>query len=415
MANNRIFYPVHMVAVKEDDGTTNFDYDDSVHGVQTMSMTTDFNLTQTNELGTQTIYANVEGVPNIQVSLSKALDGWPTPYLLATQKATAPTLIARSKVRSTIGAAVYPDDQTNSSGDATAVCLISGAFVDSISYNFSTDGNFTEDTTFVANDKLWYRRKASNDPTSNDFNASHVPGYGEDDLRSNLPSLVWNSYIPNIDSPIAPLGIATSIDFDFSLPEGTLTPDRNGAVDHRDCTVMPPEIAGFTTSGTNPRTGDQYAAHVSSFTCSVSLSREDLLELGRRGPYYRAATFPVEVTSELSATATEGDLVSALEFGIFGTGLTRCSGIGVNTKDRTIRVVLCEGLRLYLGTKNRLQSVGYSGGDAEGGNVTISYTYTNFNDFTVMHENDPHYTGNKSGPFYSWDQRNVYLQQDENA
>jgi hypothetical protein len=102
MPNNRIFYPVHMVAIKNNDGNLNFALGDEVHGVQSMSMTTNFNTEQTNELGTQTIYENVEGTPDVEVSLSKVLDGYPTPYLLSTQAAIAPTLIARSAVRCAI-------------------------------------------------------------------------------------------------------------------------------------------------------------------------------------------------------------------------------------------------------------------------------------------------------------------------
>ena len=156
MSNNRIFYPVHMVAMKGNDGNLTFALGDEVHGVQSMSMTTNFNIERTNELGTQTIYANVEGIPEVEVSLSKVIDGHPTPYMLATQLADTPTLIARSAVRCDLAGAIFGDTSTNSSGSPESVVAISGAYVDSISYNFTTDGNFTEDTTYVANDKLWF-------------------------------------------------------------------------------------------------------------------------------------------------------------------------------------------------------------------------------------------------------------------
>ena len=38
-----------------------------------------------------------------------------------------------------------------------------------------------------------------------------------------------------------------------------------------------------------------------------------------------------------------------------------------------IRVVTCEGTAIYLGNQNKLASVSYGGGDAGGGNVTVSY------------------------------------------
>ena len=40
----------------------------------------------------------------------------------------------------------------------------------------------------------------------------------------------------------------------------------------------------------------------------------------------------------------------------------------------------------------------YAGGDAGGGNVTVTYSYTTFNDFTVMHPLDP-------APLWDWSQR----------
>ena len=414
MANNRIFYPVHMVAIKDEDGDINFAVEDAVHGVQSMAMTTNFNVDQTNELGTQTIYENVEGTPDVEVSVSKVLDGHPTPFLLSTQSSEHPTLISRSAVRCTIGAAIYPDTASHCSGEPETAVAISGAYVDSVSYNFNTDSNFNEDSTYVANDKLWWKASLGV--------GGGTPGCNLDgDSKTGLPPIQFNAAIPLVDKPLAEGGIARGQDFDFTVNTGASPvgqpvingEDSNGAINHPDTTVMPCEIAGFAADGTNPTgVGGQYGAHVSSFTASVSLGREDVLELGRRGPYFRAATFPVEVTSELQATAAEGDLVSALDGGIYGTGLGKCASAGTNTKDRTIRVVLCEGLRLYLGVRNRLQSVGYSGGDADGGNVTISYTYTNYNDFTVMHENDPAYdfggpVGGGSGVF-QWEDRYQY-------
>ena len=44
-------------------------------------------------------------------------------------------------------------------------------------------------------------------------------------------------------------------------------------------------------------------------------------------------------------------------------------------------------------TKNKLQSVNYGGGDTGGGNVSVSYTYSNFNSFAVTHSGDPHASG----------------------
>jgi hypothetical protein len=76
-----------------------------------------------------------------------------------------------------------------------------------------------------------------------------------------------------------------------------------------------------------------------------------------------------------------------------------------NLADNKIRISTCEGLRVYLGEKNKLASVSYGGGDAGGGNVSVTYSYTTFNDFTVLHKND---NFNPSGTGW-WDARATYM------
>jgi hypothetical protein len=44
---------------------------------------------------------------------------------------------------------------------------------------------------------------------------------------------------------------------------------------------------------------------------------------------------------------------------------------------------------VQLGNKNKLTSISYGGGDAGGGNATITYSFTNSNDFVVLHSGDP--------------------------
>ena len=50
--------------------------------------------------------------------------------------------------------------------------------------------------------------------------------------------------------------------------------------------------------------------------------------------------------------------------------------------NKQIKIVLCDGTVIDLGTKNKLTSVNYTGGDTGGGNATITYSYQTFNDFT---------------------------------
>jgi len=86
-------------------------------------------------------------------------------------------------------------------------------------------------------------------------------------------------------------------------------------------------------------------------------------------------------------------------------GTDPCTDIQDNLSNEVIRIATCEGTRIYLGNKNKLASINYGGGDAGGGNVTVTYSYTTFNDFTVLHPQDP--TSQSSG---WWETRSGYLQ-----
>ena len=123
--------------------------------------------------------------------------------------------------------------------------------------------------------------------------------------------------------------------------------------------------------------------HLQSFSCSTDLGREDVLELGRKNPYARTANFPVEVTCEIEAVTTSGDFITALEDG--DPAINNTAASGNNTSEENIHFVLRGGYSFDLGKKNRLSSVSYGGGDATGGNVSCTYSYTNFNDLDVKY------------------------------
>ena len=116
--------------------------------------------------------------------------------------------------------------------------------------------------------------------------------------------------------------------------------------------------------------GPADSRHLQNISISADFGRENILELGRFGPYYKYATFPFEVTSEFEVIATSGDLVSV-------------SGNAENLTDRTIVIKDQAGTVIDLGTKNKLTSVSYSGGDTGGGNATVSFSYSTFNDIKV--------------------------------
>lgn len=382
-SNKRIFYPAHVVAVKPDsDANYTFGAEDALHGVQSVGITTNINLEPLFQLGVLEIYENVEDIPDVEVTLNKLLDGNPLILHKATEDATQPTLVGRSTCKCTFGAAIYSDTSLSASGTELSTLACSGMFVSSVSYTFGVDGSFTEDVTMVGNNKFWYNQASQDDIGTGN------PQYGETDGKT-LPSITWNAQLAPGESPLASVGIARGEDFMFEAT-GIKTLDSNRAINDADTTVLPPEVYGISNSGLNEKTnGADFDAHIQSITVSFDYGRESIDELGRRGPYHRNAAFPTEVSCEITAIATEGDLFSATEDGVFGTTSVGCGSTGRNVNNRTIRIASCDGTRIYLGRKNKLSSVNYSGGDTGGGNVTISYTFSTFNDCTVMHSQDP--------------------------
>jgi hypothetical protein len=246
-------------------------------------------------------------------------------------------------------------------------------YVSSVSYTFNVDDNFTEDVTLVGNDKVWL----------------NTPDFG-DTLNPNLPTPDWGANMTSSPTPIGQGGVNRKENFLWTAT-GTGT-DTNGMNADPDATILPPDVFGISSTGVNDKTADVYGAHVSSITVSVDLGRETIDELGRFAPYYRFISFPTEVTCDIEVTSSSGDMVSATEDGIWTTG-TACGDNLGNLKNRTIRIATCEGTRLYLGLKNKLSSVNYTGGDAGGGNVSVTYSFQTLNDFTVVHSGDPHASG----------------------
>lgn len=329
MANKRIFYAVQQVGFSK----VGLNTYTSVHGLQSLGINTKFNLEQVFEMGQISIYENIENIPDIEVTMEKCLDGYPLIYHLATNGATSASLSGRSNVKATVGLSIYSDTQDSASGTPLAQCTMSGVFVSALNYNFETQGNCNESVTLVGNNKVW-----NNTFTATAFN--------------------------NNDSPSAATGVQR----------------RENVIFGSAGSKLPQDIPGISASGTNERTnGQDFDAHISSIKVSTNLGREQLFELGRRGPYHRFVTFPIEVKCDIEVISTAGDSVTALE------------DAESNLTDRTIIVTTDDSTYVDLGTRNKLSSVTYGGANAgvNGGNATVTYSYSNFNDLTVTQDNDP--------------------------
>jgi hypothetical protein len=343
---NRIFYACQQAGIAIV-GTTAYT---PIRGLQSIGMTTTFDLEKIFQIGMLSLYENIEQIPDIEVTLEKVLDGNPLIYHLATQGSPATTLTGRSAIKCMVGVSIFQDTQDAASGAPVSQVVMSGMSVSSLSFTFPVEGSFTESVTLIGNDKVW---------------------------STSAPYSFSGAFL-NTETPPGAGGVNQRQDMLFTpLTNGT---DVNGAASDVNCTVLPGGtngIPGITSSGTNSTLG----THVQNISCSVDLGREAIFELGRRAPYFRFIGFPVDVTTDIEVLSTQGDLISATEAGYVSAG--------VNQSDKTIRIATAEGTRINLGTKNKLANVSYGGGDTGGGNVTVTYSYTNANDFAVAHTGDP--------------------------
>ena len=306
---NRIFYAVQQVAIGTTAGTYRV-----LKGVQSVSMTTTFNLEQAFELGQLEIYENIEGVPSVEMTINRLLDGTALAYVLAAGSySNADDINLASTNEFTARLGIW-DEASDSfaNGNPVNQVTISGAFISNVSYTLGVDGNFTEELGITATDKAWYNDCDAASAWADDYTAGAFAG--------------------NNDSP------------DFA-----------GGVQRREY---------FDTGSTIPSIIPEGRNRLQSVSISADFGREDLFELGSKGPFAKVATFPLEVTCSIEVLSSGGDLVSAAAEGC-ATGLTSCD-VNNNLTDETIIIKTCDGTQIDLGTKNKLSSVSYGGGDAGG-------------------------------------------------
>lgn len=366
-ANRRIFYGIQSIGFSRYGSTTYIE----AHGVQSVGITTTFNLEAVSELGQVEVYENIEVLPEIEMTAEKVIDGYPPLVCLATAGSPNASLVGRSNVRTTIALNVFSDFQTSASGTSISEVTLSGMYWASTNFNLAVDGNYTEAFSAVGNDKVWR------------------------DIAGGA-TMLFSGFFTGNDSPFALTagsgGVQRRQDMIFypigngsPAAESLTTLDENGQL-AAFLTILPPDVDGISPSGTNNRdSGGNFSSHVGDITVGVTLGRDAIYEQGRRGPYHRFANFPIEVTTEINVTATKWDNVTALADGLYTSG----PNAGNNTTNRSIRIRCREGLFLNLGTKNKLQSTTYSGGDTGGGNVNVQYTYQTQSKLDITHPRDP--------------------------
>ena len=347
-----------------------------VHGLQSVGIDTNFNLEQAFELGQLSLYENIEDIPDISVSMQKFLDGYSLLYHLGASytdaagngnelASTKTTLSGRADTRADVRMVINATtDEAVTAGDsAVSELYCSGMYISSISYTIPTDGTCTEDVSFVGNNKKWIINPDANDA---------LLLAGDSGVHDDFGSIFGS------DEPNAPGNHVLRREDVVTTTSGV----TGGASIYS--TVVPSIIAGVSAGATiggrvvtNAGLVNTDNVHLNSFTCSTDLGREAINQLGTRTPYNRYVSFPTEVTAAIEVTATAGDNIDAVETA------------RANLSNHEICIVLADSTVLHLGKKNKVSSVSYGGGDAGGGNATITYNFSNFNDLVVLHSGDP--------------------------
>jgi len=292
------------------------------YGMQTTSISTAFNTEDVFQIGQLDAYENVETIPEIEVTMERVLDGTVPLWLMCTDSQYTSLKGRTADFKVDLAVNVYPDTQDSAAGtDEDAVVTCSGMYVSSVSYSLTTDGNFTESLTLVGNDKTWTDAEGIPDghfPTSDAFYADKVakPANG-------------------VGS-----GVQRSEDFDAA---GSTLPTDISADDH-----------------------------IQSLDVSADIGREDIYELGSKAPYYRAVTFPIEVTCSFEVITSEGDKVEALSD-------------RDNLSAQSIIIKTDGGLTIDLGSNNKLTNVSFGDFTTGGDSVTCTFEYANSNSLTISH------------------------------
>lgn len=326
--NDRIFYACQAVAITPTGHSPTSTH--VVRGLQSVGMNSTFTLDQVFEIGQLELYENIEDVTDTEVSLEKVIDGEKLIFNLTSSGKCKTDLVGAAKSRCDVYVAIYDDGTSNATGAVRNVCWNSGMYISNVSYNYSVDGNATESVTLVGNDKFWNADTALGSSAYARWVGSGNP------LATGFGS----------DTPMS--GVVRRVNFNVggsSIP--AIVSSQKGDLDAN-------------------------STHIQSISVSADFGQENILELGRLGPYARFTSFPIEVTCEFEVIATSGDLKS-----VSGSNKNLGAGEAIILRDTA-------GTVLDLGSKNKLTSIAYSGGDTGGGNATVTYSFSNYNNLTVV-------------------------------
>lgn len=197
------------------------------------------------------------------------------------------------------------------------------------------------------------------------------------DLSSSQEVVMSGMYLSSVSYTIPVDGFATEeCSFlgdvkTFNATSAVAAPTATNAVALRrqhwdaDGSVLPTEVSG---------------QNITNISISADLGREAMYKLGQFGPHHRFVNFPLEVSCEFEVSATGLDTLEI-------TQDVECTGSLLD--EQPISIKMCDpadGNTSYifdLGSGNVLNSVNYQGGDTGGGNATITFSFTTYNELDI--------------------------------
>jgi len=428
MVNRRTFYAIEQVAIKDNaaaptnsvaplnareyaSGLFSASSVDQVNGLwevprglQSITMSTNFNRETVFQLGQVELYEYSERQPEIEVTLEKIIDGTKPLWFMLTDPAFTDLVGKTAFFRSDVLLNIYSDTKFRA-GNVTplSTVLASGMYLSTVTYTFPVDGAVTEAVTLVGNDKRW----ANFDPALSGQTVSQYPPsltppsantpvgvpsgvFGHEDIggpqelaggtggfgilvvgsgvQRREEVEISQSVLPaDIPGVIAPVG--SGVPINNMINAGYFSAGVSGAVNSGGSLLQQLVVTANT---------DNIAEHIQSITITADIGREDIFELGSKRPFAKFVTFPVEVTTAIEVITSQGDLVNAHSAIDCGPDNSRANN--------TIIVRTCEGLQVDCGDSNVLTTIDVGGGEAGGDNMTVTYNYSTFNALTVSHD-----------------------------
>jgi hypothetical protein len=322
MANKRIFYATQALKLTPVTETGAVDPTAIVPGgVQSVGVNTNFNLEKVFQLGQLEQYDSIENNPEVEITINKVFDGTKPLFLI--------TMGGESSV--------------------DTLSLVEGA-----NNRVNLTLNVYQDTGYGSSGTPEAVLSCTGLYASNFSYTFPTDGNITEEVTLVGTNKTWTA------------GSAT--DTIFGTPEKSKGIARRWKFNYDECLFPTGE-------------GGMRDAVLSNVTVSMDLGREAIYSLGEYEPYLRFVNFPVEITTEITSIGTDGDFLAISE--------AQYSCTGVSTiKDHPIKLAICgsgsgDTLTIDLGSKNKLQSVNYTGGDTGGGNVEISYSFTTDNTFIM--------------------------------